>query len=65
MNVTQHGLRERHSTITMILQFYVSILEAGDPVNAIYLDFSKAFDKDHQILLKKAKSLGIEWNILA
>ena len=65
----QHGFRDRHSTITMILQYYDSVftmLEAGDPVDAIYLDFLKAFDKvDHQILLKKAESLGIERNILA
>ena len=36
------------------------ILEAGDNVDAIYLDFLKAFDKvDIGILLRKAKALGI------
>ena len=68
MNKTQHGFRERYSTITQILCFYdsvLSFLEEGYSVDAIYLDFSKAFDKvDHQILLKKAESLGIEGKLL-
>ena len=68
-NITQHGFRERHSIITQILSYYDSVLtmlESGNPVDAIYLDFSKAFDKvDHQILLKKAESLGIEGKVLA
>ena len=63
LNKTQHGFRERHSTITQILCYYDSILTLmgnGDPVDAIYLDFAKAFDKvDHQILLKKVEGLGI------
>ena len=47
MNVTQHGFRERHSTITQILCYYDSVLtmlEGGNPVDTIYSDFSKAFD---------------------
>ena len=68
MNKTQHGFRARHSTITQILNFYDSVLtmlEEGNPVDAIYLDFSKAFDKvDHRILLKKAESVGITGKIL-
>ena len=36
------------------------ILEKGGNVDAIYLDFLKAFDKvDIRILLGKAKALGI------
>ena len=42
------------------------MLEQGDSVDAVYLDFSKAFDKvDHRILLKKLKSVNITgkiWN---
>ena len=68
MNNTQHGFRERYSTITEILSFYDSVLtflEEGHAVDAIYLDFAKAFDKvDHQILLKKAESVGITGNLL-
>ena len=68
MNKTQHGFRERHSTITQIMCYYDSVLsmmEEGNPVDAIYLDFSKAFDKvDHKILLKKVQSVGIDGKLL-
>ena len=41
-------------------------MESGHPVDSVYLDFSKAFDKvDHQILLKKVESLGITGKILS
>ena len=68
MNKTQHGFRSRFSTITQILTYYDSVLtmlEEGCPVDAIYLDFSKAFDKvDHRILMKKLESLGITGKLL-
>ena len=68
MNRTQHGFRKGHSTVTQILTHYDSILtmlEEGNAVDSVYLDFSKAFDKvDHQILLKKVESLGITGKLL-
>ena len=68
MNKTQHGFRAKYSTITQILNYFdsvLSMLEKGDSVDAIYLDFSKAFDKvDHQILLKKVESLGVTGKLL-
>ena len=68
MNPTQHGFRQNRSTISQILTFYediISKLENGDEVDAIYLDFSKAFDKvDHNILLQKLKQLKITGKIL-
>ena len=68
MNKTQHGFRAKYSTITQIMNYFDSILtmlEKGDSVDAIYLDFSKAFDKvDHCILLKKVESLGIAGKLL-
>ena len=68
MNRTQHGFRKGHSTVTQILTYYDSILtmlEEGNSVDSVYLDFSKAFDKvDHQILLKKVESLGITGKLL-
>ena len=66
MNKTQHGFRAKYSTITQVLNDSVlSMLEKGDSVDAIYLDFSNAFDKvDHQILLKKVESLGITGKLL-
>ena len=68
MNKSQHGFRERHSTITQLLCYLdsiMSILEEGKSVDVIYLDFSKAFDKvDHVILLKKVESFGIKGKTL-
>ena len=68
MNKTQHGFRAKYSTITQILSYFdsvLSMLEKGFPVDAVYLDFSKAFDKvDHCILLKKVESLGITGKLL-
>ena len=40
-------------------------LENGSRTDAIILDFSKAFDKvDHECLLKKLQSVGVEGNLL-
>ena len=68
MNSSQHGFREGRSTITMLLAYYDSILsmvEEGEYVHAIYLDFAKAFDKvDHHILLTKCDAYGIKGKIL-
>ena len=63
LNVTQHGFRKGRSTVTQLLRYYdsiLSMLEKGHKVDSIYVDFSKAYDKvDHNILLKKIKSLNI------
>ena len=63
MNDTQHGFRSGRSTVTQLLQYYDSILslvEEGHNVDAIYLDFSKAFDKvDHNILLAKLQNINV------
>ena len=60
MNITQHGFRDSLSCITQLLHYYDSILlmlEEGEQVDAVYLDFAKAFDKgDHDILLAKAEA---------
>ena len=40
-------------------------VDAGSPVDVVYLDFQKAFDKvPHQRLLIKLKSLGMGVNIV-
>ena len=40
-------------------------LDEREPVDAVYLDFAKAFDSvPHERLLRKLKSLGIESNVL-
>ena len=63
MNTTQHGFRGGRSTISQLLCYYdsiLSMLEDGLCVDAVYLDFAKAFDTvDHNILLQKVEALGI------
>ena len=51
----QHGFREKRSCLSQLLLHYTNIFEIvnkGDMVDVIYLDFARAFDKvDHKILL--------------
>ena len=67
-NDGQHGFRIGRSCISELLIHYdriVDILESGSNVDAIYLDFAKAFDKvDHGIVLKKLSLLGIRGRLL-
>ncbi len=67
-NKNQHGFRSGRSCLTQLLAHYdnvISLLEEGQNVDVIYLDFAKAFDKvDHNILLQKAQQLGIQGPIL-
>ena len=55
----QHGSRSMRSTLTQLLSHYDSILdglESGEGVDAVYLDFSKAFDKvETGVLLHKLR----------
>ena len=64
MDETQHGSRAGRSTLSQLLEHQDQILkelEEGNNVDAVYLDFSKAFDKcDHGILLHKIKKLKIK-----
>ena len=56
------------STLTQLLlqtQTILDMLEHGENVEIIYLDFAKAYDKlDHQILLMKLEKIGIKGNNL-
>ena len=65
MNETQFGFRTGRSTISQLSRYYDSImtmLESGNRVDSIYLDFAKVFEKvDHNILIK---SLNLDGNIL-
>ena len=65
LNDAQHGFQNQWSAISQILCFHNSILmllEEGQAVNAIYLNFSRAFDKvDHTILLKKIWEREHHW----
>ena len=68
LNSSQHGFLPNKSCTTNLLVFLEKITKAVDegiPMDIIYLDFSKAFDKvPHKRLLLKMKSLGITGNIL-
>jgi len=67
-NETQHGFRTKRSTFTNLIEYFESILlqlQIHQSVDAIYLDFSKAFDKcDHKIILHKLYKLGIRGKVL-
>ncbi|CAG9137878.1 unnamed protein product [Plutella xylostella] len=64
----QHGFLKRRSTVTNLLLFNDFLsrhLADGDQVDAIYTDYSKAFDRiDHYLLLNKLHSQGVRHNLL-
>ena len=64
MDNSQHGSRKGRSTLSQLLEHHdeiITMLENGENVDSIYLDFSKAFDKcDLGIMMHKLKALGIK-----
>ena len=62
-NTSQHGFLKARSCLTNLLCFLEEItkwVDDGSPVDVVYLDFQKAFDKvPHQIVLLKLKARGI------
>ena len=64
----QHGFRRMWSRVTQLLTTTTDLyraLETGIRTDAIILDFSKALDKvDHECLLQKLQSVGIERKLL-
>ena len=64
----QHGFRPKRSCATQLLATlddWSKAIERGDPVDAIYLDFSKAFDTvPHKRLLCKLQAYGIGGKLL-
>ena len=63
INPSQHGFLKAKSCLTNLLCFLEEItkwVDDGSPVDVIYLDFQKAFDKvPHQRLISKLKSHGM------
>ena len=59
----QHGFRSKRSCLTQLLSYWDNILdqlEEGKGVDAVYTDFSKAFDKcETGVLLHRIKDCGI------
>ena len=50
LNPSQHGFPKARSYLTNVLCFCVEMtkwVDEGSPVDVIYLDFQKAFDKFH------------------
>ena len=64
MDTQQHGGRAGRSTLSQLILHHDQILQAmeeGSNVDAVYLDFAKAFDKvDHGLLLHKLKKMGVK-----
>ena len=68
LNPSQHGFLKARSCLTNLLCFFEEItkwVDEGSPVDVIYLDFQKAFDKvPHQRLRLKSHGMGnsiINW----
>jgi ribonuclease P/MRP protein subunit RPP40 len=65
---SQHGFTRGRSCLTNLLEFLEEVsanVDEGRPVDIIYLDFSKAFDKvPHQRLFRKLRAHGIGGQIL-
>ena len=65
---SQHGFMANRSCTTNLLDFLETVTKSydkGDPMDVIYLDFSKAFNKvPHRRLLHKMEALGINGDLL-
>jgi hypothetical protein len=61
--VVQHGFFEGKSAVSNLMEFAslcIRRMEEGIQTDAVYTDFSKAFDRiNHLILLAKLRSYGI------
>ena len=63
LSLSQHGFTKNRSCLTNLLEFLEDIsakLDEGAPVDVVYFDFSKAFDKvSHSRLVNKLNNYGI------
>ena len=66
--VSQHGFLPGRSCLTNLLAYLESVtkhVDSGLPVDTLYLDFAKAFDKvPHKRLLMKLKNHGLDGVVL-
>ena len=65
---SQHGFRNKKSCLTNLLEFTKFVtdkIDEGKPVDVVYLDFQKAFDKvPHERLIIKLEALGIKGSVI-
>eukprot|EP00061_Rhincodon_typus_P013731 g40284.t1 len=63
------GIIKRRSCLTNLLEFFEEVttkFDKGEPVDVIYLDFQKAFEKvPHRRLLNKIRTHGVWGKVLA
>ena len=68
INPEQHGFMKKRSVDSNLFiysQYLLDAMDAGLQVDAIYTDFSKAFDKiDHNILKNKLAGVGVHGSLL-
>ena len=67
INESQHGFLPNKSCMTNLLTFLVTLTETSDegiPMDIVYLDFSKVFDKVLHQRLSKMEALGISGSVL-
>jgi uncharacterized protein (DUF4415 family) len=64
----QHGFMNGRSCVTQLIETieeWTKLLDEGHPIDAVYLDFAKAFDTvPHVRLIKKLNAYGVEGNVL-
>jgi hypothetical protein len=64
---SQHGFIKNKSCLTNLLEYLLTVhdyVDKGVPVDVIYLDFQKAFDRvPHRRLLHKVRAHGIDGNV--
>ncbi|CAM4652894.1 unnamed protein product [Caretta caretta] len=69
LHKSQHGFCKGKSCLTNLLELFEWVnkhVDKGDPVDIVYLDFQKAFDKvPHQRLLRELCCHGLRWKILS
>ena len=68
ITVHQHGFKKGRSVETNLITFVSELIQEvdkGAQIDAIYTDFSSAFDKvDHNILLNRLENIGLHGSIL-
>ena len=68
ISITQHGFRNKHSTVSSLLlsqYIYVNCIEGKEDIDVIFIDFCKAFDAvNHNQLLMKIRAYGFSKFVL-